>query len=183
MDKPSINNASTSVLWDDTKNRYPFPKIIVDKNPHDTKLLNRSGRNRKMLIEVDWKMISGPKDEMWGWCKVLYGYLSSNGKELLYIGKAYGCSVRERWHGKERFWEDYEKEFRHTEHIPIVGDLSLPPGRNLTNELLSDVESLLIQDIMPWGNIQSRATRTSRPGMRVICRGGWRGWKKEYVDA
>lgn len=51
------------------------------------------------------------------------------------------------------------------------GELESPMGTRLTGQLLADVESLLIYQEQPWGNIQSRISRNSRPGMRVHCSG------------
>jgi hypothetical protein len=49
----------------------------------------------------------------------------------------------------------------------------LQEGRRLSSPLLADAESLLIMRLDPFGNIQSRATRIERPGLRVHCEGAW----------
>lgn len=135
-----------------------------------------------MAIEVKWEILD-ESDPDWECCRCLYAYLTPNGKQILYIGKAWGATVRNRWSrsGKEEFWEDLEKKTRIRRHIPLIGKIYLRVGQRLTRELLSDIESLLIKTEKPWGNIQSRNRRIARPGMRVICNGRWPG-REIYVD-
>jgi hypothetical protein len=138
-----------------------------------------------MLVKVRWSPIRSKTDPKWTWIRVLYAYLTPDQCGILYIGKAYKSSVRERWNfsAKEGFWQDLELGRKITKHIVIVGDILLPPGSNISEQLVSDVESLLIEQIKPWGNIQSTRTRISRPGLKVQCVGGWNGWSPEYRDA
>lgn len=137
-----------------------------------------------MLVEILWKPIRGHKDPKWGWKRVLYAYLSPDRKKILYIGKAYRMTVRERWcySGKAGFWDWLESELGITKHIVLVGKINFLEGDRITDQLLSDIESLLIKRIKPPGNIQSKVSRISRPGLRVRCLGGWDGWKKEYRE-
>ena len=137
-----------------------------------------------MLVVISWKSIRYQNDPKWNWRVVLYAYLPTNKDEILYIGKAYKQSIRERWGyaAKEGFWNDLESERGITKHIVLVGKIILPEGMKLTDQLVTDIESLLIKRIQPWGNIQSSVSRISRPGLRVQCIGGWHGWKKEYRD-
>ena len=65
----------------------------------------------------------------------------------------------------------------------IIGFLILPDGKNFSSELLHDIESLLIFIEKPKGNLMNTRIRgISRPGMKIICKGGvWPG-KRTYVD-
>ena len=134
------------------------------------------------MIKIDWKALRDD-DPDWNYRGCLYAYLTTNSKEILYIGKAWGVTVRSRWSrsGKEKFWDDLETQRKIYKHIPIIGKLRLPSRQRLTAQLLADVESLLIGMEEPWGNIQSRDTRISRPGMTVECSGKWPG-RKVYHD-
>ena len=137
-----------------------------------------------MLVIILWNPIGWDNDPKWHWKKVLYAYLSPGKDEILYIGKAYKNTVRERWRysGKEGFWDDLESQRGISKHIVLVGEMKFVEGVYLTDQLLSDIESLLIKRVKPWGNIQSKALRISRPGLRVRCLGGWNKWKEEYRD-
>lgn len=133
---------------------------------------------------VHWSPLK-PADRRWGDRQCLYAYLAPKTPEILYIGKSWGVTVRGRWHhyAKGHFWTDLERERRMLSHRVIHGEIVLPPGKRLSRELLSDIESLLICGIKPWGNIQSRNSRTSRPGYIVACRGSWPHRSRMFLDA
>jgi len=135
-----------------------------------------------MVIEVNWRTLE-EHDLGWNYSKCLYAYQMPNAKKILYIGKAWGTSVRNRWSwsGKPEFWE-YLKRTGITHHKVLIGDTYLPKGCRLTIELLADIESLLINIEKPPGNILSRETRIRRPGMQVRCVGEWPGTRKTYND-
>jgi hypothetical protein len=65
-----------------------------------------------MTVGVKWRYIRVDDDPAWDWSRVLYSYLDPAGKEILYIGKAVGTTVRGRWNrsAKENFWDDLEEE-------------------------------------------------------------------------
>ena len=130
--------------------------------------------SRLMDAFVRWHNLSSD-DEAWRQRRCLYAYLAPRTSEVLYIGKAWGVSVRGRWNraAKSEFWDDLEKARGFRMHRTIVGEVILSPGKRLTHELLCDIESLLIYKIQPWGNIQSRRSRISRPTLSVACRGSW----------
>ena len=121
-------------------------------------------------------------DEQWSYTCCLYAYIAPQRREILYIGKCDGCTVRQRWSTKENFWRDLENERRIRSHRIIVGELMLPLNLRLTRQLLSDVESLLICRVKPWGNIQCQNTRIERPGLGVTCTGAWPLSRKTFVD-
>jgi len=131
------------------------------------------------VVNVEWVEI---EDHLWNCYKCLYAYYASH--EILYIGKAYDCSIRERWRrsGKRNFWDALEKERGVYSHYAIAGFLKLPYGKKISKELVNDIESLLIAKIQPWGNIQSTRSRISRPGMKVVCSGDWPLKKKTFLD-
>lgn len=133
---------------------------------------------------VYWSSLR-PDDHKWDDRHCLYAYLAPETKEVLYIGKAWGVSVRGRWrrYAKERFWNDLERYRRIRSHCVLHGEIILPPGRCLGHKLLTDIESLLICGIKPWGNIQSRHSRRYRPGYVVACYGSWPHQAELFVDA
>lgn len=134
-------------------------------------------------VFVDWNNIGPDEDEGWEQKRCLYAYMADNG-ELLYIGKSWGKTVRQRWGrcAKEDFWRDLERERNIFRHAIVVGTIALYPGNRLTHLLLTDVESLLIHRTQPWGNIQARASRISRPGLVVHCRGDWQERQRRFHD-
>lgn len=135
-------------------------------------------------IEVKWRFLGDEEDDGWNVLGCLYAYLEPDSDEVLYIGKSLGVTVRGRWRraAKEKFWDDLESERGIHEHAVLLGELWLPSDQELTDELLSDVESLLIQRVSPWGNIQSIKSRISRPGLVVKCSGDWPHHQKTFHD-
>lgn len=134
------------------------------------------------MIEVKW-IILRDDDPGWNFRRCLYAYLTPNSREILYVGKAWGATVRARWtrSGKEGFWDDLGKKRKIQSHTPLIGEIILVEGQRLTQELLADIESLLIKKENPWGNIQCQQNRISRPAMLVKCSGKWPG-KQKYRD-
>lgn len=132
---------------------------------------------------VHWRFLK-PDDAGWSQIRCLYAYLAPRTREVLYIGKAWGVTVRARWNrsGKYDFWDDLEKQRGIRTHAPLLGEIALPRRHRMTHELLCDIESLLIQQVQPWGNIQSRVSRISRPDFTVACRGSWPGRRRVFRD-
>jgi hypothetical protein len=137
-----------------------------------------------MKVEVHWQFLTEGHDG-WNQVRCLYAYLAPIKPEVLYIGKSWGVSVRQRWSrsGKEHFWDDLEKQRKIKSHRALLGEVALLDGQRFSHQLLCDIESLLIQSIQPWGNIQSRSSRIERPGLIVSCKGKWPGRKKIFRDA
>ncbi len=128
-----------------------------------------------MRVDVYWRKLREPsEDEGWKQQCVLYAYYSPV-EELMYVGKADFCSVGERStpSAKRTIWERYVQETDHEGFIPAIGQLALPDGCRFSSLLLSDVESLLINQLKPLLNRQCVTTRTSRPGLIVCCQGYW----------
>lgn len=134
-------------------------------------------------INVRWRYLTR-EDLDWASMRCLYAYVAPNNKEILYIGKSWGVSVKARWGrtAKERFWDDLERNRKIKSHFALLGSVSLTYRGRLTSELLSDIESLLIQGEQPWGNIQSKQSRIPRPGLVVECSGSWPGQARFYKD-
>jgi hypothetical protein len=120
--------------------------------------------------------------ELWKFSRCLYAY--TYGEEILYIGKSVGTTVRGRWvrSGKSGFWDALEEDRGIFEHIVLVGIIELPKGRRLSRETIADIESLLICRVKPWGNIQCRNSRITRPGLTVLCEGGWPLEHRLFID-
>jgi len=129
----------------------------------------------QIKVKVLWRTLGDDDDDGWDMRRCLYAYLGPEDDEVLYIGKAWGVTVHGRWKraSKEHFWDDLESERGIMEHVVLLGEISLSSDHRLSSELLADIESLLIQRVSPWGNIQSINTRISRPGLTVRCLGDW----------
>jgi hypothetical protein len=138
---------------------------------------------KKMKAVVHWSQpAQNPK--LWSLRRGLYAYFDVDSSEMLYIGKVYGTSVRQRWcrSGKRDFWDALETERGIYLHGVIVGEIELLNGNRLTKALTSDIESLLINRLQPWGNIQCRNSRITREGLDVLCRGEWRTTQRRFID-
>lgn len=135
------------------------------------------------IIPVYWRHLHDASDG-WDQLRCLYAYYGRD-EELLYIGKAWGKTVRERWRrdAKADFWDDLERHRRIYKHDVAVGTIALRPAQRLTSYLLSDIESLLIHQNWPWGNIQCRRSRIVRAGLAVHCRGDWIVQRRLFSDA
>lgn len=138
------------------------------------------------FVRISWNGVN-PEDPSLRHCRgVLYAYIAPDLREILYIGKAYGCSVYERWcrTGKESFWDALEDERGITEHAVIVGEVVDSNYRRITEQMITDIEGLLIYRLKPWGNIQSTQSRgITRPGLRVICEGPhWVHERRNFID-
>lgn len=120
-----------------------------------------------MQVDVSWALVADDNHDAWGWNCALYAYLHPKQREILYLGKADGTTVRARFTApdKMRFWRDLEGKRRIYDHRMLVGQLSTK--ERLTRQLLADVESMLIFAIRPWGNISATRSRIFRPGLRV----------------
>ena len=134
-------------------------------------------------IIVRWRCLP-PEDPHWQSMRCLYAYVAPDKKEILYIGKSWGVSVRGRWgrEAKSGFWDDLEKKRKIKKHIALLSEVSLTYSGILTEKLLADIESLLIIGEQPWGNIQNKKSRIGRPGLIVKCSGSWPGQARFYQD-
>ena len=127
------------------------------------------------MVEVHWRALERDSHPAWSDKRALYAYATPSAREILYNGKADRCTIRERWNApdKQSFWRALERDRRVYNHVVYAGSVNVPWGSRLTCELLSDIESLLIYLLEPWGNIQCSQSRLCRPGMTVKCTGEW----------
>ena len=135
-----------------------------------------------MVVEVDWTFLKQDRHALWADQLCLYAYLHPDRDWLLYVGKADYSSIRRRLHGdhKAQLWRDLRREYGVDDVRAMHGELLTHTRR--TSQLLSDVESLLIKRLQPFGNIQSTKSRISRPGMRVHCVGHWPFKRRRFHD-
>lgn len=136
------------------------------------------------VVHVNWEFVGDPNED--AGCdvsRVLYAYLHPRTLRPVYIGKAWGTTVAERWDARDKLngvWPFLNSQGI-KKHAIAVGDLSFT-GR-LTRELLSDVESLMIFAEQPIANIASTKSRISRPGLIVRNAGpAWTGKHQQVRD-
>ena len=139
-----------------------------------------------MVIEVDWTELEDQRDPLWSASFCVYAYLHPERDWLLYVGKADFSTIRRRLHGdhKAALFHDLQRRYGIEDLRVLHGELLLPADRRRSSELLADVESILIKRLQPFGNIQARSHRISRPGMRVHCVGDWpfKRWRFHDTD-
>lgn len=136
---------------------------------------------------IDWTILDDSgHDDLWHeeWC--VYAYLNPEDDHLLYLGKADRSTIWDRLHGNHKnvLFQDIEVEFElHPDELQVLhGGIELPGGRRRSAALLTDIESLLIIRLQPWGNVQSRRSRISRPGLKVECVGDWPFSRSRFTD-
>jgi hypothetical protein len=125
-------------------------------------------------VTVHWHALKEGHSD-WQRIRCLYAYVAPYRGEILYIGKAWGVTVRGRWNrsAKEHFWGDLERDRDIHSHLALIGEIQLRYAGRLSAQLLADVETLLIRAERPWGNVQCRNRRIARPGLLVECVGEW----------
>jgi|SRR5579859_4537101 len=136
-----------------------------------------------MLVQVHWTELKSQRNSLLDETLCLYAYLHLTRDWILYIGKADFQSVWQRMWGKHK--EEIIRDIRREYGIPQVRVMHghLKVARR-TSELLSDVESLLINRIKPYGNQHYMDSRpTSRPGMVVECTGDWPMTRYRFIDS
>lgn len=136
-----------------------------------------------MRVDLEWTVLrSGGRE--WSATRCVYAYVDPDDDELLYIGKADGPSIRERWtcSGKRALRRFLRDGGRRTQIRILAGFPELPPNTRLTRELLCDIESLLIHRLQPRGNIQATKSRIQRPGLTLHCWNDWPHQQTVFVD-
>jgi hypothetical protein len=143
-----------------------------------------AAQEQELRVRLRWNYVETDDDPRWGYERALYAYLAPRKAEILYIGKCDGTTVRARWHygAKHGLWDYINEERLLNTHRLIVADVELPEGKRLSRELLSDIESLLIQQTGVCGNVQCATSRISRPGTEVRCLGAWPLSKRIFRD-
>lgn len=120
-----------------------------------------------MQVDILWEFAD---QQLMQETRCLYCYLHPDTDEILYIGKADGPSVQQRYGApdKDSFFDDLESAHGIRDVEVLVGVLGLEEGHRLSRELLGDIESLLIMRLQPFGNIQSKQSRISRTCARSV---------------
>ena len=136
-----------------------------------------------MGVRLYWQTVGDDDDELWKESRVLYAY--AHRRQVHYIGKAWGTTVRGRWQARDKQdvldHIDYELGVE-LAHLKILVGV-VESDQRLTHELLADLESLLILRVSPLANIQYTSSRSiGRPGMVINCSGAWPLKQKRYVD-
>ncbi len=106
-------------------------------------------------------------------------------RRLLYLGKADFQTVAERLRCRSKLgvWARIEDELGYVpDCTALLGEFEVAPGVRLTQQMLSDTESLLIMGEDTPGNRQCRRGRITRPGLCVACLGQWPGRARSYLD-
>ena len=121
---------------------------------------------QQITASVDWVALPEDHDD-WDASRCLYAYLAPDESEILYIDMTWDQTVRARWNysAKPKLWDYLEFEHGMHHHITLAGHIELAPGRRLSKALLIDIESLLINELQPCGNVQATASRISRSGV------------------
>ena len=116
-----------------------------------------------MEVWVHWSELRSERNRLWSASYCVYAYLHPERDWLLYLGKAGGATVRQRFSGdhKQRLFRDFRKDYGIVAVRALVGVLDLEDGRKRTSALLSDVESLMIMRLQPYGNISATSSRIS----------------------
>lgn len=134
-------------------------------------------------VTIEWRRIVRSDDKKRDYWRCLYAYVSRREREIVYLGKADRCTVRERWTAADKQnWGDWASE-QEVEQVHLhVGTIDWGLGARYSAEKLADVESLLIKRLRPRGNIMSINDRICRPGVRVVCGGNWPHRRIAFVD-
>lgn len=135
------------------------------------------------VVEVEWRMIRGTRDDKWGCHQCLYAYHDPDEGDIFYVGKAGGRTIRERWNGSDKYWVKEWLDDGTLRRVDVyAGFPCWGDGCRYSAAKLADVESLLIMRLQPVGNRMSTVSRISRPGLRVVCNGNWPHAKKQFWD-
>ena len=149
-------------------------------------------RQLTVIVDLAWRCLDDWDDERWDWNRVVYAHRHPEISEILYIGKADCMTVRERFVAPDR--RKLLRRLRAAFSIPdsplSIGFVyglqrstgwETPAHECVTEGLITDVESLLINQLQPYGNKQCREFRRPRPGLVVRCVGAWSG-PNEFWD-
>ena len=136
-----------------------------------------------MRVDVEWKELK-PRSKRWHATRCLYAYLDPHDDRILYLGKADGTTIRQRFTApdKEHLLDFFEDGYGLSGVTVMIGEIRMGERLRLTRELLADIESLLISRIKPPGNVQSTRSRIARPGLLVRCLGDWPHKKARFRD-
>jgi len=121
------------------------------------------------LLQLFWQ----PADALTQHSKrALYFFRKQNGREILYIGKAYYQTIKNRWEckSKDRLGKLARKE-KITLRPFIAG---VHTSRRLTPELFDDIERLLIFLVRPrWNGPLKLSCTLHHRDLVIECSGDW----------
>jgi hypothetical protein len=133
-------------------------------------------------VKVRWTLPG--KDDLLQMTRVLYAYLwhvpshaDPERFEVLYLGKAWEDSVRQRFDSNRRRLGSALRARGFHSVVVLVGSPECVGGR-LTSSLLRDAESLLISRLVPVFNGAGRLCYAGRKGLEVLCSG--RHWPAHH---
>jgi len=134
-----------------------------------------------MRASLHWRGIQAEDEPALDTYGLVYAYAVSNPWDLLYVGKAVGCTVRERLNAadKDGFYKwavgEGIKGFTCSVAHPQV------IGGPLTARVLHAIERLIIFALRPPGNIQGIGSFHPLPGL-VVTITGFGVWPRELRD-
>jgi hypothetical protein len=136
-----------------------------------------------MNITIEWAKLN-PDSPEWDYDRCLYAYLNPTNGEILYIGKANNHTISQRYKARDKrpLFDYCQTTFGVTTVDVLWGELILAKGRRLSQALLADVETLLINSLKPNGNISAIKSRISSPGLIVSCKGDWPHHQNRFID-
>jgi hypothetical protein len=133
-----------------------------------------------MRATLHWSGIH-EDDPAWDSCGNVYAYAVPSPWDLLYVGKAVGCTVRERLNAADK---DGFRKWAVREGIRGFACFVAYPrviGGRLTARVVQGIERLLIFALQPPGNIQSVGGFDPLPGL-VVTITGFGVWPRELHD-
>jgi hypothetical protein len=131
-----------------------------------------------MQISVHWKSFEGDEDSGRAALWPFFAYVTPDCEEILYIGKA-NCGLAAKRSNESKGRNPLFRELAERRGIREVellsGTVRLPPGAQLTRDLLADIEAMLIYEFQPWGNVHEHDSLKEyyRPDLRVRCTWDW----------
>lgn len=149
-------------------------------SPDEWKYRAYSAKAETFLVRWTWVTRSSHRYRR----KVLYANVHADTGKIRYIGKAYRCTMGTRQQGphKEKLRERLLSVDGGSHRLIMGAIIGHNVGR-FTDEMLTDIESLLIIRERPLGNKRGKKTRTVyRPNMVVYCIGSWPGRQQRYID-
>jgi hypothetical protein len=109
--------------------------------------------------------------ELWHSSGLLYAFFCPDSNKLLYLGKAEGKTVGERWHADDKQRIHFElRRAGYKKYNVLVGDLTIHGNSNAT---LALVESVLIFEHRPFANQKHRKTVNSDVNLDIRHHGDW----------
>lgn len=135
------------------------------------------------VIEISWRQIKSGRNSALDVPWALYAYFHhADSHPPIYVGRAINGAFSRITARDKQSMHDAMAESRITPRI-FVGHFGIHEDRRMSDELLSDVESLLIKRLQPaWNTMSKKSRGYSRPGMVVRMFGTWPHPRSEFRD-